>query len=147
MALSSNINTYADVAAVLEAALPSGKATYTLPTPGMATRFTQRAYKYRLLLQKAEKDAKGIRGYQPPTPYDQMRLRKEGCMVFMDFAPAAVGILSLPSGEKIHPEPLIHNPPIPAEAAATFTPRITSSSESLADLAAALREEFGEDEN
>lgn len=148
MALSSNINTYADVAAVLEAALPAGRATYTLPTPGMATRFAQRAYKYRLLLQKAEKESKNIRGYQPPTPYDQMRLRKEGCVVEIDFAPAAAGVLSLPTGERIHPEPIVHSPPIPADAPAGFSPRTTpASTDSLSDLAAALREEFGLDED
>lgn len=106
MPLSTNIHSYADVAGVLASALPSGFATYRLPTEGAAVHWMMRANRYRLLLQKAEAAKSGIKGFQPPTPYDRMKLVRKGNAVEIDFNPQPVGELSLPSGKVVKPTSL-----------------------------------------
>lgn len=92
MPLSKNINTYSDIATVLQAVVASGKeqATWRLPTVGQAVRFVQRAYQYRLLLQKALA-ASAAKGVQPPTPYDKMRMTRVENEILIDLAPPIVG--------------------------------------------------------
>ena len=144
MPLSTNIHAYADIEAVLAEALPHGYATYRLATDGQATHWMMRANKYRLLLQKAEAAKAGIKGFQPPTPYDRMKLTRKGSAVEIDFNPQPKGKLSLPSGEVIHPtakEERAAPPPPPA----AFTPKVGSPS-ALDEAAAELLKEFG-DEN
>lgn len=142
MPLSTNINTYADVAAVLEEAAPHGKASYRLPTPGKATHFMQRAYKYRLLLQRQERDRVGVKNYQPPTAYDNLKMRVVGSSVELDFAPEPQGELTLPGGKVIKPRavtiaPEPRKPDMPADVAA-FRPRTAPQLDALSEAAAAL---------
>lgn len=103
MPMSTNINTYADVAAVLEEVLPVGRGEYTLPTPGQAKHWAQRAYKYRLLLQKQVAAQNPVKGYTPPTPLDRMKLVVTGTRVAIDMNPQVTGRLSLPGGRVVTP--------------------------------------------
>jgi len=79
MTLSTNINSYADVASVLSQAFASGQPSvrYILPNKGMATKWVARAYNYRKLLMQQLRLASGNKGFQPPTPYDNMILRRK----------------------------------------------------------------------
>jgi hypothetical protein len=135
--MSTNIHAYADVAAVLEAALPSGTAKYKLPSPGKARHWMQRANKYRLLLQKQLRDMNQVKGFIPTTPYDRMKLSLESNYVVINFNPQVDGELILPSGEHIKPAPAASAIAPPA-APGTFDP--------LADLAFELAQEV-DDEN
>lgn len=92
MPLSKNINTYSDIAQVLAAVVASGKerATWRLPTVGLAVRFVQRAYQYRLLLQRQLATAAG-KGIQPETPYDRMRMTRTESDVLIDLFPPVQG--------------------------------------------------------
>lgn len=104
MPLSSNLNTYADVAAVLEpVANAGGRASYELPTPGKAIRWRQRAYKYRELLQKELQRAAHRGAIVPRTPYDTMRLDLKGPLVLIDMVPEPEGMLHLPGGASFTP--------------------------------------------
>lgn len=144
MGLSNNIHLYSDVAAVLKTALDAGGGTYRLDTPGAATRWMMRANKYRLLLQKQEAARAGVRGYQPPTPFDRMRLRRVANEVEINFNPQPTGTLSLPDGRVIKPAAVDESTPAPAPAA-PFTPKVTPGL--LEELAATLAAEEGDDEN
>lgn len=65
---------FADVAAVLDAAIAAGGATYKLPSKGKAIRWRQRAYSLRTLLLKQDA-ARKAPGIAPTSPYDSMFLR------------------------------------------------------------------------
>lgn len=79
MAQTSNTHEYADVKAVLDAALAAGGARYTLPTKSAAIRWRFRAYYYRDLLRKLENERLGnLPGYRATTPYDGWAIRIEG---------------------------------------------------------------------
>lgn len=130
MSLSTNINNYSDVAEVLATALPSGKASYELETPGLAQHWMMRAYKYRLLLQKQIAMQQGVKGFAPPTPYDKMKLRRVGSAIEMDFHPTPKGKLTLSSGETVTPEAI--KPVAPSTPPAPTPLRIKPAS--LSDL-------------
>ena len=140
---SNNIHSYSDVAAVLAAALPSGRATYRLDSVGAASHWAMRANKYRLLLQRQEAIKSGIKGYQPPTPYDRMKLRRVGNAVEIDFNPQPKGELSLPGGTVIKPTADEERAPPKPPA---FEPKTEKPGPlALEDLAAQLAAEFGDD--
>lgn len=150
MPLSTNINTYADVAAVLEQAAPHGKASYRLPTAGKATHFMQRAYKYRLLLQRQVRDQAGVKNFQPATPYDNLKMKVVGTAVELDFAPEPQGELTLPGGKVLKPkaitiEPVAPKVDAPADAP-LFRPRTAPALDALSEAAAALLAKEAEDE-
>lgn len=120
LALSSNINTYSDVAAILQQILEAGgTATFTLPSAGKAIQWRQRAYKYRLLLQAQYRTQANIKGYTPPTPYDRMKMVNTANRIQIDMEPAPEGTILLPSGKIVKPEPgtPLRAPPNPQGAA------------------------------
>jgi hypothetical protein len=142
MPLSKNIHSYSDVASVLATALPSGSATYRLASDGAAVHWMQRANKYRLLLQAEEKAKTSVKGYQPPTPYDRMKLVRKGAAVEIDFNPTPAGELSLPGGKVVKPTPIEDRPPPPAPVP-VFSPRTAEIS--LEDAAAQLAAQFDDE--
>ncbi len=74
MPLSTNVHSYDDVRAVLDAALEAEGARYELPTPGQAVYWRARAYYFRsLLLKLAAERVASAPGIAPSTPYDQMK--------------------------------------------------------------------------
>lgn len=77
---------YADVLRILRAARNNGGAIYTLPTPGGALNWKQRAYKFRRLVQNiAQRNAPP--GIIATTEWDDMVLRhKRGeCNIVIEF--------------------------------------------------------------
>ena len=74
MTTTPTLSTYADVRAVLDAALANGGGRYKLATKAEATRWRFRAYRFRKLLRE-ETDTY--------TPYDNMLLRVDGPVVFI----------------------------------------------------------------
>lgn len=107
MPLSKNINTYTDVAEVLASILPHRRASYVVNDRGQARRFMQRCYAFRLLLQKQEAARSGTKGFQPPTPYDRMKLtldEENPRKVWVDFDPAPVGKIVLEDGTSVAPK-------------------------------------------
>lgn len=93
MTLSRNINSFADVKAVLEAVLAAGGGTYRLPTKSKANYWVMRAYQFRKLLQASVKGE--------PTPYDRMVMRRRGNEIEFDLNPGAEGTLLSPEGEEV----------------------------------------------
>lgn len=146
MPLSSNINAYADVAAVLLQSLPHGRVEYRLATPGAARHWMQRANKYRQLLQAQVKSTSPIKGYVPPTAYDRMKMRIIGSVVEIDFNPSITGELMLPSGKKIVPriDPLPTH--MPSQAPATPQPLSFAKTDELAEMAALLAEKESDED-
>ncbi len=71
---NKNPNAYADVAAILDAALAMGGGVYTLPSHGRAIRWAHRAYSLRLSLRNIQVL---LPGQAPSTPYDNIELRVE----------------------------------------------------------------------
>ena len=144
--MSTNINTYADVAAVLEQVIPVGHARYTLDNPGMARHWIQRAYKYRLLLQKQLASANTVKGYIPKTALDRMKLRCEGATVVIDLNPQITGRLSLPGGKVITPsvEPLATSAP-QAPMAGPFSGPLFPDDDPMLEAARLLAEQHDED--
>jgi hypothetical protein len=76
--LSENINTYSDVKPILDAALKSNGGVYRLASFNDAIRWRQRAYKFRLLVQRRATREMNIAGAEGSTPYDTMILRIAG---------------------------------------------------------------------
>lgn len=75
MSLSKNPGQYADVAAVLDAALEAGGGRYELHSKSAAVRWRQRANHYRRLLFEIEKDRTSVfPGLPASTPYDSLIL-------------------------------------------------------------------------
>lgn len=93
MTLSRNINSFADVKAVLEAVLAAGGGTYRLPTKGKANYWVMRAYQFRKLLQQSVKGE--------PTPYDRMIMRRKDNEIEFILNPEAEGTLLAPDGEEV----------------------------------------------
>lgn len=93
MPLTTNINAYADVSRVLEAARNAGGARFTLPSARDAVRWRQRAYQYRKLLYQR-------RGH---TPYDMMQLTLDGETVIIQFRDVTGALTSL-EGEPLKEE-------------------------------------------
>ncbi len=110
MPLPKNINTYADVAAILEPSREEGGAEYTLGSRKEAIRWRQRAYYYRTLLYQRD-------GF---TPYDNMTLTLLGLgnVVEINFD-ITKGILRSLKGKKI--EPGEYTIPADSEAADELT--------------------------
>lgn len=78
MPLSTNLHSYDDVRAVLDAALSAGGGNYTLETSGQAIYWRARAYYFRKLLQNLEKERyEGVPGMAASTPYDHLKLGLE----------------------------------------------------------------------
>jgi len=92
MPLPKNINTYADVAIILEPARKEGGAEYTLDSHKEAVRWRQRAYYYRTLLYERD-------GF---TPYDNMKLTIANAVVTITFI-QVVGSLKTLDGKKLKP--------------------------------------------
>lgn len=91
MGVARNSSRYPAERAVLDQALAMGGLNYTLPSPGQATAFRQRAYYFRTLLHKEMNIAAGHR--LVGTPYDAIR------MVIKPEAPCVVTItLDTPAG-------------------------------------------------
>lgn len=86
---SKNLNTYSDIAAILQAVRNSGAdtASYTCETPGQAVNFRSRVYQYRSLLRKQAKEAVNRPGFEPTTDWDDLvlDLEKGSCTVTMRF--------------------------------------------------------------
>lgn len=114
MPLSKNINSYADVAQVLAAVVASGESrkTFRLPTTGLAVRFVQRTYQYRLLLQRQLSLAAG-KGIQPATPYDKMKMFRDGPDVVIDLAPPIEGNFVEADGTLSAPPPVTETLAVP----------------------------------
>lgn len=74
--MKKNPNEYADIAAVLDAVLPRGGGTYTLPTYAGAIRWAQRAYNLRKALRELSAETR-LPGQAPYTKYDDMTLKVE----------------------------------------------------------------------
>lgn len=72
MALSKSIQSYLDVQQILDAALASGGGEYELEDIKQATRWIQRAYMFRTILQRQSVG---------PTKYDVISLHKRGNIV------------------------------------------------------------------
>lgn len=147
MALSSNINAYADIAAVLEPiVIAGGQARYELKTRGMAIRWRQRAYKYRLLYQNRLAEGNPL-GFTPRTPYDAMKLTIENNCVVIDMQPEPGGKILLPGGKTIYP--LVGNAgnETALERRPRILPRVSKSEaaemDELSAAAAALIAEVG----
>lgn len=102
MPLTTNINAYADVAAVLVAAQEQNGGVYTLDTKSDAIRWRARAYQYRKLL--FERD-----GF---TLYDTMVLTiRDETKVFIEFRKGGPGTLTSLDGEKVEvEEPSVEDP-------------------------------------
>lgn len=142
MPLSTNINNYADVRAILDQVLPVGFGVYTLDTPGKARNWQMRAYQFRRLEQEAMRKAANVKGYTPQTPYDMMRLTLKDKSVEIDFAPQPTGKLTV-GGKTIQPAP-----PKAAPIIQTISPSTGLSFAPLNDLEIAARklaEDEGED--
>lgn len=104
MPLPNNVNSYADVKVVLDAALAAGGGVYKLKTEKEAVRWRQRAYHFRKLAQRQAAAGSNLANYQPPTPYDSMHLTIEGPKVLIGMIRPAEGVLVLPDGSEIVPE-------------------------------------------
>lgn len=113
---SKNINTYADVQAVLDQIKAYGSGTYRLATEGKARNWMQRAYSFRKIFQEQARIRANIKGFTPPTDYDMIRMELQGPAVFITFAPEPVGEISLPNGQVLKPETStqVKQPPAPA---------------------------------
>ena len=76
MPFSKNLNTYADIEAVLQACRKTGqnRFNYKLETRGLAVNWRARAYYYRTLLRQQAEARLSIPGFQPSTPWDDMTL-------------------------------------------------------------------------
>jgi len=141
--LSKNINTYTDVAEILQAAKPHTRIIYDAGTRGKAVRFLQRCYQYRLLLMAQLKGQSAIKGYQPPTPYDRMKLSYVPGIpqhVIIDFDPAPQGEFILPGGERIAPtltEAIRADSGVPLHLPA-LTPQLTEKDAGLLDALTAI---------
>lgn len=116
-------NAFADVASVLDAAIAAGGGTYTLPTPGKATHWRQRAYTLRKILGEINLKRKGEDpGAVATTPYDTLYLRilpSAPCDVVIEFNEAR-GVFKAPDGKVVDlaaPTPVIKQDDLELEAA------------------------------
>lgn len=100
MALSQNLHTYADVRRVLDTAKQMGGGRYRLATKSEAVRWRQRAYKFRILLREQLAAGVLVPGYQPETPFDDMRLTVEDNVVVIKFG-FTEGVLETFSGDAV----------------------------------------------
>jgi len=86
MPLSKNLNTYYDVAQVLVSLRQIGGGFYELNTHGEAVMWRSRAYYYRSLLGKADRERLGnVPGYAPVTDWDDMFLTVIDTKVKVEF--------------------------------------------------------------
>lgn len=125
MALSSDLGAYADVDAVLSAALTEGGVRYTLPSAKAAIRFRQRAHYYRKLLYNQKlQELHGVPGIRPSTPYSGLIVRCEENVVVVT---------------ALKPEGELTN-----LAGAPVTPRENNDNDLLLEEALRLAEEQGD---
>lgn len=119
MPLPTNINAYADIKAVLEPTIAAGGGKYRLPSPKEAVRWRQRAYRYRILLQRQLAAASNLKGYTPPTAYDAMRLTisiGDPRTVIIEMVEQPMGELILNTGETFRPQVQVVEAPAKPDA-------------------------------
>ena len=94
MGVARNSSRYPVERAIFEQALRMGGLDYTLPTPGQATNFRQRAYYFRTLLFKEMNLGGGSAVI--PTPFDSMKLiiRPEAPCVVQFRIDVPVGVIT-----------------------------------------------------
>lgn len=118
MAQTTNINMYADVASVLDAAIANGGAIYE-PDPfgseeaakKAAIRFRFRAYYYRTLLVKAQA-ASLPEGAVTRTPYDNITVNVRGRTVVIELLKATGRLTSLDGSPIYNFEPPVEQPSV-----------------------------------
>lgn len=107
MSLTKNLDAYVDVQAVLDAARLSGVTTrFITGEKTQAIAWRPRAYMFRRLLVEKAKQAAGVEGFSPSTPYDGMMLTvsgsdAEGWCVLISFRTDLGGKLTTLEGEEI----------------------------------------------
>jgi len=100
MALTKSLGAYADIRPVLDAAIARRGGHYILPTAQAAIRWAQRAYYYRTLLREQSRLRLGIEGIEPTTPYDEIKLRREDNIVYIEFY-TPIGTFIGPDGNAV----------------------------------------------
>lgn len=134
MTLPKSITAYNDVAALLHQLLSRGGGKYILPNKREALRFRARSYKYRELFREQEALRAGLpKEYEVPTPYDNMKIEMEDCVLTYSFTRQLIGTLVFPDGEEQKAEEI--------ESVTVAPPEVAPVDDDLAALARQLMEQ------
>lgn len=77
----ANPASFADVVPIWQASLTIPNLTLTFPNDGKATYIQQRCYRYRRALQSTLAEQTSIPGYFPTTPYDHLKIVRDGAQL------------------------------------------------------------------